>query len=661
MTDIKAASGDLQRAGEAIGAFAADEDSFRALFDSFRAWDADSFQRLLRERGVIEACELVCQWVRSKECVLLCLELAGPPPAGELPEPLAFAQVVERITGDEELVERLAAAVSERDREAFGALVSELGIARFSHLLCHWVCVIRGRLICRAVCAPEPPSRVRLVDELRRAGQVIAQLAASKEAFSAAAAAAAALECEPLRAAIAQAGLRGFCEIICEWFCTWRCIRVCLLLCRTLPFESIENPLSEAFGFAQAAARLAAQPEVLARLTAAVSSDNAEEFEAIVSQYELQRYCIQLCHWICVVICRRFCFCVCPNPADQPWFTTVGYFDIYSDIDATSGKTNKGLPYSSLYYGGGPDFAFTGCLQLGGFCPATSPTVPGAPMQYRFRYDAGGGLVPITGATVCTVEAGTRLINWPQNLGGIAGPVMVPTFQTVNIAGAPQPDPIPPAPGTTWTSPSAHVIVPDSAGWITVDPAAIGGGFQVLVGFATAAVMAGGDPAPGVPAGTAVPLGSQRQGTDLSIVFEATRVGASTVDFSNTLAKIHINNWNEVRELGLAEFSQGNCCAPIDATVGVQFTVDHEEMDSGAWSLEITGCSASAPGVITPTAATPGVTLSPRGGSGTITEDTSGWDSCSYQVWLITRPGLTTGIVDRTDEWSLTTFCICGH
>jgi hypothetical protein len=660
MTDIKASSDDLQRAGEAIGAFA-DEDSFRALFDAFRALDADSFQRLLRERNVIERCELVCQWVRSKECVLLCLELAGPPPEGELPEPLAFAQVVERITGDEELVERLASAVSERDKEAFGALVSELDIARFSHLLCHWVCVIRGRLICRVVCAPEPLPRVHLIDELRRAGQVIAQLAANKEAFAAAAAAAATLDCEPLRAAIAQAGLRDLCEIICEWFCTWRCIRVCLLLCRVFPFESISYPLSEAFGFARAAARLAEQPEVLARLTAAVSSDNAKEFEAIVNQYELQRYCIQLCHWICLVICRRFCFCVCPNLPGQPWFTTVGYFDIYSDIDPVSGKTNKGLPYSGLSFHGGPDFAFTGCLQLGGFCPATSPTVPGAPMQYRFRYDAGAGLVPITGATVCTVEAGTRLVNWPQKLGGIAGTVLVPTFQTVSIAGAPQPDPVPPAPGSAWTGPSAHTIVPDAQGWIPVDPNAIGGGFQVLLGFATAAVVAGGNPAPGVPPGTAVPPANQRGGTNLSIVFEATRVGAATVDFSNALAKIHINNWEEVNELGLVEFGAGGCCTPIDATLGVQFTVDHEEMDSGAWSLTITSCSPSAPGDITPTAATAGVTLSPRGGSGTITEDTSTWDPCSYSVRLITRPGLTTGLIDRTAAENLVTFCICGH
>ena len=130
MTDMQAVNDDLQRAGEAIGAFAADEDRFRALFDAFRAWDADSFQRLLREFHILERCELVCEWIRSKDCVLLCLELCGPPPEGELPEAREFAQVVERITSDEELVERLASSVSERDGEAFRALVSELEIER---------------------------------------------------------------------------------------------------------------------------------------------------------------------------------------------------------------------------------------------------------------------------------------------------------------------------------------------------------------------------------------------------------------------------------------------------------------------------------------------------------------------------------------------------
>ena len=96
----------------------------------------------------------------------------------------------------------------------------------------------------------------------------------------------------------------------------------------------------------------------------------------------------------------------------------------------------------------------------------------------------------------------------------------------------------------------------------------------------------------------------------------------------------------------------------------MQFTVDHEEMDAGGWSLSITSCSASAPGDITPTAPSGPphpVTLSARGGFGEVFEDTSAWANCSYIASLTTRPGLTTGLYDRLGETNLKTFCICGH
>jgi hypothetical protein len=291
-------------------------------------------------------------------------------------------------------------------------------------------------------------------------------------------------------------------------------------------------------------------------------------------------------------------------------------------------------------------------------------------MKYRFLYDDGAGALAVTGSLVSPVEAGTRLVDWPENVAGVAGAGLVGTFQTVMIAGATTPDPTPPAPGAPWFGPGAHVITPDADGWVAVDPNAIGGGFQTLMGFDTSEVVPSGGgpldadglyaPHPGVPAGTAVPAGNERAGADLSITFEATRVALSSADYTNGLAKIHINNWDEVNELWFLEFGT-DCCTPIDATLSVEFTVDHEEMDSGAWSLGITSCSPSAPGNITPTPSDPGVTLTPRGISGTIVEDTSSWSSCSYTATLTTRPGLTTGLNDRGAIPDSLTFCICGH
>src|SRR5512146_2575526 len=109
---------------QAMASLAADEAVFRAAVDAFRAQDGESMHALLERHKLAERCELVCHWLRSKESVLLCLELAGPPRVEEEPpDPREFAQVVARVTADEELVELLASAVQERDRDAWRELI----------------------------------------------------------------------------------------------------------------------------------------------------------------------------------------------------------------------------------------------------------------------------------------------------------------------------------------------------------------------------------------------------------------------------------------------------------------------------------------------------------------------------------------------------------
>jgi hypothetical protein len=415
--------------------------------------------------------------------------------------------------------------------------------------------------------------------------------------------------------------------------------------------------------------QLAGQPRALADLVAAVEGRDAKSYAEIISRFGLGPYCYQICGWICSRICSEFCYCVCPSNALNPLFTKVGLFDIYADIDSTSGRTNK-----SIASAGGADFAFYSCLELNGFCPATSPADPSVAMKYRFLYDNGSGPQALTNAAVCNdTELGSRTIPWPENVAGVAGSTSVSTVQTVMIHAYPPPaDPVPPAAGAPWVGPAAHYVSPDPVdGWVTVDPNAVGGGFQTLMGFNTAAVVAGGDPIAGppavpvVPAGSAVPSTSQRSGTDLAIIFQATRVTTfppgTTPDFTNTLTKIRINNWNEVNELNFVQFATG-CCTPINDALGVQFTVDHEEMDAGTWTLQITSCSPSAPGDVTAAAiAAPGASITPRGGAGTLNENTTHWDNCSYTATLSTTPALTTGLIPRSVNQNPLTFAICAH
>ena len=185
---------------EAMGSLAVDDEVFRAAVDAFRALDGESMHALLERHGLLDRCEVICHWLRSKEAILLCLWLAGPPPVTEEQPPDAreFAEVVAKVTADEELVELLAAAVQERDQKAWRELIETQKLERYSHLLSHWVCVVYYRLVCEVVCTPIRIERPQLIPELAAAGQAVGRLAANEKAF----------------AAVEKAVLAGNCELI---------------------------------------------------------------------------------------------------------------------------------------------------------------------------------------------------------------------------------------------------------------------------------------------------------------------------------------------------------------------------------------------------------------------------------------------------------------
>ena len=391
---------DLVQAAEAVAALAGDEDRFRGTFDAFVAADRESYQRLLTEFKLLDRCELVCDWICSKYCMFVCLELCGPPIGVELPDLREFAAVVTRITQDEELAERLANTVADRDAEGFRALVAELKIERFCHLLCHWACSVRCRLLCRVVCSPTPTHIASFVEELALAGAAITTLAADERAMAEVTEAVLTGDCDVVRGVVQRLGLFQGCHLVCEWLCTWRCVRVCLLLCRRFPVEAIEDPLGEAFAFAKATARLAASPADLQRLGDAVAKADPETFGAVVEELQLGRFCIQLCQWLCRLICRRFCFCVCP-PRSAAYFIRIGQYE-YAEVYPPGGT----VPRIDSQIGGtgltSDSRAFFRTLRLnGGYSLQT-----GAPqMEYRFETittDAAGNPLPQRPGSPCS-------------------------------------------------------------------------------------------------------------------------------------------------------------------------------------------------------------------------------------------------------------------
>ena len=343
---------------------------------------------------------------------------------------------------------------------------------------------------------------------------------------------------------------------------------------------------------------------------------------------------------------RGPCFCVtlCVDvkqqpPFDNPLFTHVGDFHIYGDINAATGLTNN-----AVLGHGGPGYGFFGAPKLRGYCPKQ---FSGQPARYRFLYEdlAAPGLQPITGALVSPVLVGARLILWDTFGTGLSW-----TFQSVYIQGAgatPDPTPTPAVPpGTAWGAPPAHIVEPDADGWIAVDQNALDGGFYgPLVGFNTTQVLPAVQ-APGNGAGNAV--ASPKNGVNLRIVYEAGPVTGPAA-FTNSLDRIHINNWVDVMLLDIQELSgPGLACSKITNAINIQYTVDHEL--TAAWSVGISS-EANPPLPPLPQGA------APRGGFGTQFVDVSAWKSCAYIVTLGTRRRLTDGEDDDSGRSTQKVFC----
>ena len=639
---------DVLEEASTLGELVKNDQAFAAAYEAYRAGKRDEFHAILERLHLFDRCRLVCEWIGVKECTFVCFDLCGPPKATDHPpEPRALAEAIVRITADPAATKQLVEAIEKRDRAAFTRLVETYKLQAFCHFFCHWVCYIRYRLLCRWFCTPLLQTRPSLADELQGAGKALRVLLERKNLFEDAVAASNAGDAAKLRAAVEAAGLFQLCHFICFFFCSWHCVLVCLRLCRQFPVEPVRDQLKEAAAFASEIQKLAdTKPAELSKLATAVGAGDDRTFSAIVAELKLQRYCLQLCHWLCVLRCRRFCRLVCPPIFNHPWFTHVGDFDIYGDIDPGTGLTNKAHGH------GGPNFGFFGCLKLRGFCPKTSPAFPGAPMAYRFLFQQGGSTTAIAGGFVCEVLVGSRYTLWNANPFAL---------QSVRIRGigATSPTPPPAGPGI---SPPDHFIVPDAQGWIAVDPNALDDGFNGwLNGFASGVAFPGtGNPAPpGLAAGSPVAVADQKNGVDAAIIFQATRVstigavnGGAAPDFTNQLAKIRINNWGEVMLLDLLQFHSGggNPCSPLTTDLDIEYTTDHELM--AQWSIEMITAATIMPAPAFPSG------TGPRGAAGSDHHDISTWPTCSYAIRLHARRSLTDGLNDDSDKFIERTFCI---
>jgi hypothetical protein len=411
-----------------MGIVARDPVVFRSVVDAFEAGDGKLFQHLLAELRVGDACEVICAWLRSKESVLECLEVCGPPPRQPVTvEQVArYAHVVSNLSQDEFLARRLVDAVEDRDSVAFKAVVAELGAEEFCHLLCHWVSVVRYRLICEVVCSEQEVQTDQVVAELVRASAAVGRLAKKNMLLKSAIAAAVAFDPDSLSDIL---GGFGDCQLICEWFCSWRCVWICLPFCQSFPIPEMKDPIEEMREFALFSTKLAENKDAFPRLLAALQSGDSKSYAALVTEFKAERYCLQLCHWFCYEVCSRFCIVVCPPPSLLPVFTAIGGYEYLTQVNSAlggNGLTHDNRAFSDLLYSS---------LRLNGIL---TQTLGGLPMEYRFEYvtyDAKGNLSGSWTPVPINWIARTVIGLWEHFTGVLPNPIETKVYTVNGTAG----------------------------------------------------------------------------------------------------------------------------------------------------------------------------------------------------------------------------------
>lgn len=645
---------DLMEAGSAMSVLAKDEKAFRQAYEAFRSGDGKSFQDVLRRHNLLSRCSLVCHWIRSKECVFYCLRFCGLPKAATAaPNPRQLAEAIVRITSNPKAVEHLVQVLEKRDQAGFEKIIIENKLESLCHFFCHWLCFIRFRLVCRVVCNFPHIEKPNLVQELQAAGHALGELLKKKESFDQAVAASNAGDSDKLRAAIDTVGLVPFCHFICEWFCSWRCTLVCLNLCREFPPITIQDEIGEAFAFAKVTQDLVQRPAEVEKLMAALGAGDTRAWGVTIRELKLERYCIQLCHWVCGLRCRRFCILVCPPQPTIPLFTHVGQYKITTDFTG-DGTTTSG------------NLAFTTTIPLIGIMPdGTAPD----PLEYRFTrevYPLGPAPVAVDSTMIPPSRIGelefyrwdTLLLAW----------VLDTADYWVNNPGAMAT--IPQQIGPPLSVPVNKDVKP--GGWVEVpteNSLFIGGvgrfipNTGVLVELDTTkltnetfdlSVVA--PPLP-LAAGDSVPVANRAHKPLYRINFETRKVGTVALLNANSLQKIALSNTHYtyirhmdwagykvtppsgdsifVLSLDVQELIAGGC-SPLGKDVHARFTAYHPYLGSCSVYLE-------GPGIPPPAAVSPAISADGEAVSAGLDFDISGLGPCAYIVWLTATLRLTAG------------------
>src|ERR1035437_5950716 len=103
----------LASQSDAIGRLAQNSGGFAAVVAAFESQDTNAFRWVLDRLEMLPYCELICEWVRIKLCVLRCAEICGVPRENApVPNLQSFARAVAQLASNEKVLRRVVDAIS---------------------------------------------------------------------------------------------------------------------------------------------------------------------------------------------------------------------------------------------------------------------------------------------------------------------------------------------------------------------------------------------------------------------------------------------------------------------------------------------------------------------------------------------------------------------
>src|ERR1022692_2551464 len=103
----------LASQSDAIGRLAQNSGGFAAVVAAFESKDANAFRWVLDRLEMLPYCELICEWVRIKLCVLRCVEICGVPrEKAPVPNLQSFARAAAHLATNEKVLRRVVDAIS---------------------------------------------------------------------------------------------------------------------------------------------------------------------------------------------------------------------------------------------------------------------------------------------------------------------------------------------------------------------------------------------------------------------------------------------------------------------------------------------------------------------------------------------------------------------